>query len=202
MGVLIRELQKKQRHLPVRKLLEQIPRLLRLLKPCLLMSPLSVAQYLRASGESYDIVVFDDDFIGDEDTFQALEQYGRDLTALAGQGKLDPARLSVGDPVVARAPGSGLLRMGVPSFSTTFPLFGAGGLTVFASTGMRSSKHAPPSAGSNIGASTTHIAAALGQLPKDDATPPTLTGSATGRCAAFADPERPGGGAGPNPARW
>lgn len=60
MGVLIRELQKKKRHLPVRKLLEQIPRLLRLLKPCLLMSPLSVAQYLRAGGESYDIVVFDE----------------------------------------------------------------------------------------------------------------------------------------------
>lgn len=60
MGVLIRELQKRQRHLPVRKLLEQIPRLLRLLKPCLLMSPLSVAQYLRASKDPYDIVVFDE----------------------------------------------------------------------------------------------------------------------------------------------
>ncbi|NLT70413.1 MAG: DUF3320 domain-containing protein [Verrucomicrobiaceae bacterium] len=60
MGVLLRELQKRKRYLPVRKLVEQIPRLLRLLKPCLLMSPLSVAQYLRASGEPYDIVVFDE----------------------------------------------------------------------------------------------------------------------------------------------
>ena len=60
MGVLIRELQKRKRHLPVRKLLEQMPRLLRLLKPCLLMSPLSVAQYLQASRDPYDIVVFDE----------------------------------------------------------------------------------------------------------------------------------------------
>lgn len=60
MSLLLRELQKKQRHLPVRRLLEQIPRLLRRLKPCLLMSPLSVAQYLQASGEPFDIVVFDE----------------------------------------------------------------------------------------------------------------------------------------------
>lgn len=59
-GILIRELQKRARHMPVRKLLEQIPNLLRLLKPCLLMSPLSVAQYLSANREPFDLIIFDE----------------------------------------------------------------------------------------------------------------------------------------------
>src|SRR5690606_4691071 len=41
MGILRRELQKKRRHLPTRRLIESIPNLLARLKPCFLMSPLS-----------------------------------------------------------------------------------------------------------------------------------------------------------------
>ena len=39
-----REMQKKRRHIPIRTLFQRIPNLLPLLKPCLLMSPMSVAQ--------------------------------------------------------------------------------------------------------------------------------------------------------------
>jgi very-short-patch-repair endonuclease len=46
--------------MPLRKLLQQIPNLLVRLKPCLLMSPLSVAQYLPAKGKRFDLVVFDE----------------------------------------------------------------------------------------------------------------------------------------------
>ena len=60
MGVLLRELQKKTRHMPLRKLFSRIPALLRLLKPCLLMSPLSVAQYLGTDYSPFDLVVFDE----------------------------------------------------------------------------------------------------------------------------------------------
>lgn len=60
MGLLKRELQKKKRHIPVRALLAKIPNLLPRLKPCLLMSPLSVAQYLDAGQQSFDIVIFDE----------------------------------------------------------------------------------------------------------------------------------------------
>ena len=60
LGILKRECAKKARHKPVRKLLESIPTLLPVLKPCLLMSPLSVAQYLPPGSKNFDIVVFDE----------------------------------------------------------------------------------------------------------------------------------------------
>lgn len=60
LGLLRKEIGKKTRHLPVRQLLSRIPNLLPRLKPCVLMSPLSVAQYLEAGREHFDLVVFDE----------------------------------------------------------------------------------------------------------------------------------------------
>lgn len=60
MGLLRRQLQLQRRHMPIRKLFAQIPTTLRRLKPCVLMSPLSVAQYLDASLPGFDVVVFDE----------------------------------------------------------------------------------------------------------------------------------------------
>lgn len=60
MGILKREVGKKRRHLPVRQLLHRIPNLLPRLKPCILMSPMSVAQYLDADHPPFDVVVFDE----------------------------------------------------------------------------------------------------------------------------------------------
>lgn len=59
LGILKRELQKKSRHMPVRKLLATLSGVLPRLSPCLLMSPLSVAQYLDAKTQ-FDLVVFDE----------------------------------------------------------------------------------------------------------------------------------------------
>ncbi len=59
-GLLRKELGKRMRHIPVRKLLAGIPKLMPRLKPCVLMSPLSVAQYLDASHETFDLVIFDE----------------------------------------------------------------------------------------------------------------------------------------------
>lgn len=59
-GLLRREIGKKMRHIPVRQLLSRIPNLLPRLKPCVLMSPLSVAQYLEPSHAIFDVVVFDE----------------------------------------------------------------------------------------------------------------------------------------------
>ncbi len=59
-GLLRKEIAKKTRHIPVRQLIGRIPTLLPRLKPCVLMSPLSVAQYLEASHESFDVVIFDE----------------------------------------------------------------------------------------------------------------------------------------------
>jgi very-short-patch-repair endonuclease/DNA polymerase III delta prime subunit len=60
MGVLMRESGKKRRHIAIRQLLKKIPNLLPRLKPCLLMSPMSVAQYLSADHPEFDVVVFDE----------------------------------------------------------------------------------------------------------------------------------------------
>jgi very-short-patch-repair endonuclease len=59
-GLLRKEIGKKARHIPVRQLIGRIPTLLPRLKPCVLMSPLSVAQYLEASHETFDVVIFDE----------------------------------------------------------------------------------------------------------------------------------------------
>ncbi|WP_369679007.1 AAA domain-containing protein [Chloroherpeton thalassium] len=59
-GILRRELQKKMRHKPVRQLVQEIPDVLTTLTPCLMMSPLSVAQYLPPEQELFDVVIFDE----------------------------------------------------------------------------------------------------------------------------------------------
>lgn len=60
LGRLRRELQKQRKQIPVRQLVQGLPTLLPKLKPCLLMSPLSVAQYLDAGYAQFDLVVFDE----------------------------------------------------------------------------------------------------------------------------------------------
>lgn len=60
MGRLRRELARQRGHMAVRQLIQGLPTLLPKLKPCLLMSPLSVAQYLDASHAQFDLVVFDE----------------------------------------------------------------------------------------------------------------------------------------------
>lgn len=59
-GILQRELQKKIRHKPVRQLVNEMGDVLTSLTPCLLMSPLSIAQFLDAETSMFDLVVFDE----------------------------------------------------------------------------------------------------------------------------------------------
>ena len=59
-GILKHELAKQRRHKPVRQLAEEMGADFTRLAPCMLMSPLSIAQYLPASSELFDIVIFDE----------------------------------------------------------------------------------------------------------------------------------------------
>lgn len=59
-GILRHEMNKKKRHMPLRELMASIPTALTSLTPCLLMSPLSIAQYLAADATLFDLVVFDE----------------------------------------------------------------------------------------------------------------------------------------------
>ncbi|MEB0137864.1 MULTISPECIES: DUF3320 domain-containing protein [unclassified Undibacterium] len=59
-GVLRHEMQKKARHLPLRELVGRVSSAMAQLTPCMLMSPLSIAQYLSADSALFDLVVFDE----------------------------------------------------------------------------------------------------------------------------------------------
>lgn len=59
-GILKREFNKKRRLMPLRKLFTAIPDLILTLKPCLMMSPLSVSLYLEDDHYQFDLVVFDE----------------------------------------------------------------------------------------------------------------------------------------------
>lgn len=60
LGTLLREINKKRRHLPLRHLFARIPTVLSRLKPCMMMSPLAVSTYLNTKDIRFDLVVFDE----------------------------------------------------------------------------------------------------------------------------------------------
>lgn len=60
LGVLRHQLGLKRPSMPIRQLLGQMPESLPRLAPCVLMSPLSVAQYLPAGQPAFDVVIFDE----------------------------------------------------------------------------------------------------------------------------------------------
>ena len=59
-AILNKELSKKRNIMPLRKLFRLIPNLLMKLKPCLLMSPLSVSYFLETEAYHFDLVIFDE----------------------------------------------------------------------------------------------------------------------------------------------
>lgn len=59
-AILMKEAAKKRRLMPIRTLLQKIPNLLVKLKPCLLMSPISVSQFLSSETAKFDLVLFDE----------------------------------------------------------------------------------------------------------------------------------------------
>ena len=59
-GILKYELQKQRRHKPLRQLAQEMGDAMTRLAPCMLMSPLSIAQYLPAGQELFDLVIFDE----------------------------------------------------------------------------------------------------------------------------------------------
>ena len=58
-NILLKEAAKKRRLMPIRTLMQKIPNLLVKLKPCLLMSPISVSQFLPPDSK-FDLVLFDE----------------------------------------------------------------------------------------------------------------------------------------------
>lgn len=59
-GILRKAIKSQRRAMPIRKLFNEIPVLLRRMCPCMLMSPISVAQYIDPSFPKFDLVIFDE----------------------------------------------------------------------------------------------------------------------------------------------
>jgi hypothetical protein len=59
-GILQRAIKNRGRGLSIRKLFDQIPALLPRIAPCMLMSPISVAQYFDVTTKHFDILIFDE----------------------------------------------------------------------------------------------------------------------------------------------
>lgn len=59
-GFLQKAIRSRGRGVSIRKLFDQIPTLIPRLKPCMLMSPISVAQYFDVNSEHFDLVIFDE----------------------------------------------------------------------------------------------------------------------------------------------
>ena len=88
-GILQHEMDKKQRIMPLRKLFHEIPNLLLTLKPCLMMSPLSVAYFLNAEDYHFDMVIFDEaSQIFPQDAIGAI--FRADQAIIAGDTKQLP----------------------------------------------------------------------------------------------------------------
>ena len=60
MGVLLREFEKKRRHMPVRALMEQAGAAVQAIKPVFMMSPLSIAKFVPPGSVRFDVVIFDE----------------------------------------------------------------------------------------------------------------------------------------------
>ena len=60
LGILRHQLNLKRPSMPIRRLLESLPETFGKLAPCVLMSPLSVAQYLPAGRAAFNVVIFDE----------------------------------------------------------------------------------------------------------------------------------------------
>ena len=88
-NILLKEAAKKRRLMPIRTLMQKIPNLLVKLKPCLLMSPISVSQFLPPDAK-FDLVLFDEaSQLFPEDAIGAIYR-GKTLVVAGDNKQLPP----------------------------------------------------------------------------------------------------------------
>lgn len=84
-SLIAKEASKRIRHIPIRSLLERAPNAIQALKPCFMMSPMSVAQYLKPGLFDFDLVIMD----------EASQILPEDAIGALARGK---SAIIVGDP--------------------------------------------------------------------------------------------------------
>lgn len=90
MGVLAHEFNKKKRHLPIRQLVAQAGNAIQSIKPVMMMSPLSIANYLPPGKLQFDLVIFDEaSQVKPVDAFGAIMR-GRQTVVVGDDKQLPP----------------------------------------------------------------------------------------------------------------
>lgn len=90
LALIQRECSKKTRHIPIRQLMERAGTALINLKPCFMMGPMSVSQYLAPGSIEFDIVIMDEaSQIKPEDALGALAR-GKQLIVVGDPKQLPP----------------------------------------------------------------------------------------------------------------
>lgn len=85
-----REMVKQRKHSPLRKTLRDCQAAIRAIKPCLMMSPLTAAQYVDGSSPSFDVVIFDEaSQLPTEDAIGAIIR-GNQLVVVGDPKQLPP----------------------------------------------------------------------------------------------------------------
>ena len=84
------QMARERRHAPLRRTLQQSGAAIRAIKPCFMMSPLTVAQLLDGGGPSFDVVIFDEaSQLPSEDAVGAIVR-GRRLVVVGDPKQLPP----------------------------------------------------------------------------------------------------------------
>ena len=90
LSIINREINKKRRHMPIRKLMTQAGRAVQAVKPVFMMSPMSVATYLSPGALDFDLVVFDEaSQVKPVDAFGAILR-GRQAVVVGDSKQLPP----------------------------------------------------------------------------------------------------------------
>ena len=85
-----REMARQRRHAPLRRTMKQAGEAIRAIKPCFMMSPLTVAQLLDASTSTFDLVIFDEaSQLPPEDAVGAIAR-GKQLVVVGDPKQLPP----------------------------------------------------------------------------------------------------------------
>lgn len=92
MAVVLREIEKKRRRKPIRRLLREAGSAIRAIKPVFLMSPISVAQFLDPGGLAFDLLVIDEaSQVSPVDALGAMAR-ARQVVVVGDDKQLPPSR--------------------------------------------------------------------------------------------------------------
>jgi len=90
LGILMREFEKKSRHLPIRQLMIKAGSAIQAIKPVFMMSPMSIASFLATDRESFDLIIFDEaSQVKPVDAFGAILR-GKQLVVVGDDKQLPP----------------------------------------------------------------------------------------------------------------